>query len=29
MSEVDWSSVFEWSTLLKCFVVGGLICVVG
>ena len=29
MSEVDWASVFEWSTLLKCFVVGGLICVVG
>lgn len=29
MSEIDWSSVFEWSTLLKCFVVGGLICVVG
>ena len=29
MSEVDWGTVFEWSTLLKCFVVGGLICVVG
>ncbi len=29
MSEVDWNSVFEWSTLLKCFVVGGLICVIG
>ena len=29
MSEVDWGSVFEWSTLLKCFVVGGLICVIG
>ena len=29
MSEVDWSSVFEWSSLLKCFVVGGLICVIG
>ena len=29
MSEVDWGSVFEWSTLLKSFVVGGLICVIG
>ena len=29
MSEVDWGSVFEWSTLLKCFVVGGFICVIG
>ena len=29
MNEVDWGSVFEWSTLLKCFVVGGLICVIG
>ena len=29
MNEVDWSSVFEWSTLLKCFVVGGFICVIG
>ena len=28
MSEVDWGTVFEWSTLLKCFVVGGLICVI-
>ena len=29
MNEVDWNTVFEWSTLLKCFVVGGLICVIG
>ena len=29
MNEVDWGSVFEWSTLLKCFIVGGLICIVG
>ena len=28
MNEVDWSAVFEWSSLLKCFVVGGLICVI-
>ncbi len=29
MNDVDWGTVFEWSTLLKCFVVGGLICVIG
>ena len=29
MSNIDWSTVFEWSTLLKAFVVGGLICVIG
>lgn len=29
MNEVDWGSVFEWSTLLKCFIVGGFICVIG
>ena len=29
MSNVDWSSVFEWTTLLKSFVVGGLICIIG
>lgn len=29
MSEINWSSIFDLSTLLKCFIVGGLICVVG
>ena len=29
MNEIDWASIFEWSTLLKCFVVGGLICIIG
>lgn len=29
MSAIDWSIVFNWSTLLKAFVVGGLICVIG
>ena len=29
MSTIDWSIVFNWSTLLKAFVVGGLICVIG
>ncbi len=26
---MDWASVFNWMSLLKCFVVGGLICVIG
>lgn len=29
MSNIDWMSVFECSSLLKAFVVGGLICVIG
>lgn len=29
MSTIDWSVVFNWSTLLKAFFVGGLICVIG
>ena len=29
MNNIDWASVFEWTSLLKCFVVGGLICVFG
>ena len=29
MSTIDWSIVLNWSTLLKAFVVGGLICVIG
>lgn len=29
MSTIDWSVVFNWSTLLKVFVIGGLICVIG
>ena len=27
--DIDWASVFNWLLLLKCFVVGGLICVIG
>lgn len=26
---VNWLNVFNWLSLLKCFVVGGLICVIG
>lgn len=27
--DIDWVNVFNWLPLLKCFVVGGLICVIG
>ena len=26
---IDWMNVFNWMSLLKCFVVGGIICVLG
>ena len=26
---INWVNVFDWSSLLKCFIVGGLICVIG
>ena len=26
---VNWLNVFDWMSLLKCFIVGGLICVIG
>lgn len=26
---IDWSSVFEISSLLKCFIVSGIICIIG
>ena len=27
--DLNWAEVFAWPSLLKCFVVGGLICVIG
>ena len=27
--DVNWANVFDWTSLLKCFVVGGLICIIG
>jgi len=27
--DIDWTSVFNWTQLLKCFFVGGLICIIG
>ena len=29
MGDIDWVSVFDWTSLLKCFVVGGIICIIG
>ena len=26
---LNWSNVFDWIMLLKCFVTGGLICIIG
>ena len=26
---INWSNVFDWMILLKCFVTGGIICIVG
>ncbi len=26
---IDWANVFDWMMLLKCFVTGGLICIIG
>ena len=27
--DINWANVFDWMQLLKCFVVGGAICVIG
>ena len=29
MNDINWLNVFDWTILLKCFIVGGLICVIG
>ena len=26
---INWTNVFDWMMLLKCFITGGLICIVG
>ena len=26
---INWTNVFDWIQLLKCFIIGGLICVIG
>lgn len=27
--DINWLNVFDWMSLLKCFIVGGIICVIG
>ncbi len=27
--DINWANVFDWMMLLKCFVIGGLICIIG
>lgn len=27
--DINWSNVFEYDSLIKCFIVGGLLCVIG
>ena len=27
--DIKWASVFDWTILLKCFVTGGIICIIG
>lgn len=27
--DINWANVFNWTVLLKCFIVGGLICIIG
>ena len=29
MDDINWANVFDWMTLLKCFVTGGIICIIG
>ena len=26
---INWANVFDWTMLLKCFVTGGIICIIG
>lgn len=27
--DINWANVFDWMSLIKCFVTGGLICIIG
>ena len=29
MNDIDWTAVFDWTSLIKCFVVGGILCIIG
>ncbi len=27
--DINWAQVFDWPMLLRCFVTGGIICIIG
>lgn len=27
--DINWANIFDWTVLLKCFIVGGVICIIG
>lgn len=27
--DINWANVFDWSMLIKCFITGGIICIIG
>ena len=27
--DIDWANIFNWSMLFKCFITGGIICIIG
>lgn len=27
--DINWAQVFDWAMLLRCFVTGGIICIIG
>ena len=27
--DVNWANVFDWNILIRCFIVGGIICIIG
>lgn len=29
MMDINWANVFDWAILLKCFITGGIICIIG
>ncbi len=29
MNDIDWTAVFDWTSLIKCFIVGGILCIIG
>lgn len=27
--DINWSQVFDWNVLIRCFITGGIICIIG